>query len=183
MGAVHSAKVMGLFLDRIRGELAANNTLRGPWVEEMVAAFIGITDFPGAWSYFDLRDHDGRSISIKQSVGSKAKFDVSGRRNAWDNELAVRQRLTNPKAEGWLENPTGEARRWCDLFIFGILPGDLTSERVTDVDEWRFAVRTRAELDALPIGTKSMTVRRLGVIGATFKPGIELRAMVDASGS
>jgi hypothetical protein len=76
MDSITSDAVMGRFLDRVRDDLVSNNTLQGSWAEEIVAAFLGVTALPGQWNYFDMRDTNGRTISVEQSVGPRAKFDV-----------------------------------------------------------------------------------------------------------
>lgn len=150
-------------------------------MEQIVASFLGIDRFPGAWNYFDLKDATGRTISVKQSVGEKARFDVSGRRNAWDQALAEERRRENPQAEGWLENEAGAPRRWCDIFVYAHLASPLTVERVHDVDEWRFAVASRATLDGLPEGTRAVSVPRLEQLGCTFAHGSQLPDAIDAA--
>jgi len=181
MARSRSDEVMARFLDRLPRDLVSNNMLRGSWVEEIAAAFLDIATFPGPWNYYDLRDAEGRTISIKQSVGPNARFDVTGRRNAWDNELAERLREMDPKAEGWLPNPEGMPRRWCDVYIFAHLPGPVDAVRVVNVDEWRFAARSRAWLDALPPTVKTQSVRRLAAREVDFVHGDQLRDQIRTS--
>lgn len=158
-----------LFLERVRQDLAVNSMLRGSWVEQIVASYLGVNEFPGGFNYFDLRTHDGYSISIKHSVGVRATFDVSGRDNAWDNELAAQLRRDNPKAEGWLVNDSDGPRRWCDIWVLAHLAGEPTLDRVIDPSEWGFAVVTSDWLDGLP--NKSITLGGLSARGVEFIAG------------
>jgi hypothetical protein len=146
--------------------------LRGAWVEEIVAWYLGIEAFPGAFNYYDLRTADGFTISIKQSVGPKARFDVSGRMNAWECELAEERQAQDPKAEGWLENPSGAPQQWCDIWVLAHLDGEPDLDRVIDPSSWRFAVVDRVWLGAQP----NKTLGRAGLEsqGATFVGGEQL---------
>ena len=181
MARSRSDEVMERFLDRLRDDLVSNNMLRGSWVEEIVASFLGIDAFPGQWNYYDLRDANGRTISVKQSVGQKARFDVTGRKNAWDNDLAVQRRVADPKAEGWLSNPDGLPRRWCDVYVFAHLPAPVDVVRVANVDEWRFGARSAAWLDSLPATIRSQSVQQLIYRGVDFVDGTHLRDEVAAA--
>jgi hypothetical protein len=173
-----SSAVMDRFLSRVRGDLVMNNVLRGAWVEEIVAAFLGIDNLPGQWNYYDMRAEDGRTISVKQSVGRAARFDVTGRANAWDNELAAQLRRADPKADGWLPNPAGLPRRWCDVYVFAHLADPVDAVRVGDIDAWRFAARSRAWLDELPVTAKTQSVSQLVERDATFVHGNDLGSQV-----
>lgn len=175
-GGTPSGEVIDRFLERTRQGLATSNMLRGAWAEEIVASYLGIEIFPGAFNYFDLRTAGGFAISVKQSVGPKARFDISGRMNAWDCELADDRRLQDPKGEGWLENASGVPRQWCDIWVLAHLSGEPDLERVVEPASWRFAVVDRVWLDAL--GSKSIGLSGLESHGVTFVPGEDLPGRV-----
>jgi hypothetical protein len=168
--------VLPRFLERTRRGLAENNMLRGAWVEEIVAWYLGIDVFPGAFNYYDLRTMDGFTISIKQSVGPKARFDVSGRVNAWDCELADECRKQDEKAEGWLDNPSGLPRQWCDIWVLAHLEGEPDLERVIEPMSWRFAVVDRVRLGALP--NKTIGPAGLEALRFAFVSGEDLELEV-----
>ena len=174
--------MMRSFLERIQGDLASNHMLRGAWIEEVVASYLAIDVFPGALNYFDLRTQDGYSVSIKQSIGDRARFDISGRQWAWDNELAEKLREVDPRAEGWLENESGARRRWCDLWVFAHLPGEPELGRIADPAEWRFAAVSCTWLDALSGSPKSLTPKRIENEGVSFVAGEELADSVQQAG-
>jgi len=180
MHDVTTDEVMRAFLERMRADLTPHNVLRGAWVEQIVAAFLGIRDFPAPWSYFDLRDSSGRRISVKHSVGDKARFSVTGSRWAWDESLAAERRRIDKKAEVWLDNEDGTSKRWCDVYVYAHLPEPLTPERVENVDAWRFAVIPLTTLEALPESTRTVGLARIEQIGVTWVPGDALGRAIEA---
>ena len=170
------------FTRRLVNDLPSNNTLRGAWAEQLVAHFLGITELPPNWSYFDMRDPAGRDISVKHSVGKAPKFSVKTSNWAWDPTLLAR----NPASEGWYRSLNEEAHYWCHAYVFAWLEHPTSEpdlDLVLDPDCWRFAVVSRGEMysrfavDGKPT-QKSVGLATLG--RETFHPGSQLRALIAA---
>ena len=133
------------FSRRMVNDLATNNVLRGSWAEQLVAHYLSIEFLPENWCYYDMRDDDGREISVKHSVGPRAKFAVGMSQWAWDPEL----RTSEPSTEGWRGGELGNAQYWCHVYVFAWLPCESSTpklDEVLDSDRWTFAVLSRADM-------------------------------------
>jgi len=136
-----ASELVAGFQRRLVSDLVVNNVLRGAWAEEVVAHWLGLTDFPGQWSYYDLRDVDGTTISVKHSTGKAARFTVKRTKWAWDNELALAR-----NGEGWRGGYEVESQLWCDVYDFAWLPEPIEVERILDPTLWQFTAASRADL-------------------------------------
>ena len=120
------------------------NTNRGAWTELLVEYFLGRTGDAGSgWHYFDLRDGAGGTVSVKQAVGERARFDVQRREFAWDQMLAEAGVAGAREPEGWQGHRDRPPQHWCDLYIFAWLTDDITLDRILDPDERKFAALPR----------------------------------------
>lgn len=173
-----SGELQSRFASRLLASLDHNNVLRGAWAEELVASYLGAeTWFPPQWSYFDLR-WNGATVSVKHSVGGKARFPVGPSAMVWDCELAAQRAMDPSKPEGWRGHQQRQPQYWCDVYAFAHLPAPLTLARVLDPAVWRFAVLSRSAMHASFGGgltrSRSATLRTLSSAGAEFCEGARL---------
>jgi hypothetical protein len=171
-----SALIAG-FQKRLVDDLVVNNVLRGAWAEELVAYWLGITSFPGQWSYYDLRDIDGATISVKHSTGQNARFTVKRSKWAWDNELATRR-----PGEGWRGGYQAMPQLWCEVYVFSWLPDPIDIARIVNPATWRFAAASRADLYRHDFPA-SFNVSCLEMAVGAMVQGTELRAAVERAKS
>jgi hypothetical protein len=164
-------------------DLATNNALRGSWAEQLVAHYLSIADMPPNWSYYDMRDHAGRDVSVKHSVGPRPSFAVSMAKWAWDPELADE----HPRTDGWRGGEGFTPQYWCHAYVFAWLDAPVSApelDLVLDSDRWRFGALSRAEMyDAFaPSGVgvqKSVGLARLREL-TDLAPGDQLADKVRA---
>jgi hypothetical protein len=64
------------FSERLINSLEHNNVLRGSWAEEITASYLNDCKFSPQWSFFDFT-WNGQRVSVKHSVGKKARFGIS----------------------------------------------------------------------------------------------------------
>lgn len=175
-------RITEAFTRRLIADLPSNNTLRGSWAEQLVAHFLGCEDrLSPNWSYWDMRDRDGRDISVKHSVGPNPKFAVEMKIWAWDPEPV----LAGTPA-GWYTAEQQEPQYWCHTYVYAWLPADTSEpalDHILDPNLWRFAVLSREEMyarfsDNGRPGRKTATPASLDT---EFHPGTELPRLVTAT--
>jgi hypothetical protein len=157
------------FKRRLVDDLVANNVLRGAWAEEVVAFWLEVSEFPGQWSYYDLRSADGTTVSVKHSTGAQARFTVKPSKWAWDNELVKEQ-----GRDGWRGGYDTEPQLWCHVYVFSWLPEPIELDRILDPTAWRFAPVARADMYRHQL-LGSFTVKRLEATVGAMVPGSMLR--------
>jgi hypothetical protein len=122
--------------------LATDNMLRGAWAEFLVNSYLG-ADLAEPWCYFDMTWRSIK-VSVKQSVGPTARFDVAPKQFAWDASLK------DQGYEGWRGHKGRPKQHWCDLYVFAWLQVEhlagLSCDRVLDPKNWKFAVASWAEM-------------------------------------
>ncbi len=171
------------FAQRMVTDLSTNNVLRGAWAEQVVAHYLSIEKLPPNWSYYDMRDADGRDISVKHSVGPRPSFSVGMSKWAWDHELAEAQ----PGSEGWRGGDAFEFQYWCHVYVFAWLEADSSAPEldiVLDCDRWQFAVLSRNEMYRAFVTGKPSPQRTVGLAAlravTTVVSGLELPAAVNS---
>ena len=171
----HSALVAS-FQERLVGDLACHNTLRGLWAEEIVASFLDGWKFAAPWVYYDLLGANGMRMSVKQSAGKNPKLSIKGQDSA---VIPLSDRTSDD--DGW-RYPDSDVREFLsDVYTFAWLPGDLVQKRVLDPDEWRFIVLSRAAmyLDLPSPGASSISAKRLESELGPAVSGSDLQSAVD----
>lgn len=175
------------FAQRMVTDLSTNNVLRGSWAEQIVAHYLGIDTLPPNWSYYDMRSADGLDISVKHSVGPRAKFAVAMSQWAWDHELAAE----HPQSEGWRGGDAVEPQYWCHAYVFAWLRSTNAApplDDVLDCERWRFAVLSRSEMYRAFVHGKSAPQMTAGLATlrnlTSFVSGPELpsRLIADCEG-
>ena len=161
------------FSNRLINGLVDDGVLRGSWAEELVAHFLQ-AEPQRQWSYFDLKWR-AYKVSVKHSVGNRARFDVEAKKSAWDYaQLAS-------TGDGWREEKV--ATYWCDLYVFAHLAGDdSASPRLADIldpSAWTFAVCSKADMVTWFTGQKTASLNSLGA-HVSFVPGEQLEAAAIA---
>ncbi len=161
-------------------DLASNNVLRGSWAEQIVAFYLDIETWPGNWCYYDLRDVNGRDISVKHSVGPRPTFKVAMSRWAWDPDLA----RDDPRTEGWRGGDTNPPQYWCHAYVLAWLNAPTATPHLDDVldaDRWRFWVLSRGEMHrSFGISEqKNVGAGRLGALKGAAAHGRELAGLVS----
>ncbi len=176
-----TSRLMMDFARRMVEDLPTNNVLRGSWAEQLVAHFLDIPKLPSNWSYNDMRDAEGRDISVKHSVGRKPTFSVAMNKWAWDSDL----RLKEPATEGWFGGESSPFQYWCHVYVFAWLKHE-TSEPdldvVLDSEQWRFAVLPREEMYSRFAPRGEPQQKSVGLATLTeqrFVAGSQLRAAVS----
>lgn len=169
------------FAQRMVNDLATNNVLRGSWAEQLVAHYLGLTDLPPNWSYYDMRDVSGREISVKHSVGPRASFVVTMNQWAWDHELHAAQ----PVTEGWRGGEAAEPQYWCHAYVFAWLDCDSSApslDIVLNSELWMFATLSRADMYRNFVLRRAQPQKSIGLSGlrglTSFVHGSELAASV-----
>lgn len=163
-------------------DLVENSMLRGAWAEEIVAFLLPGWSFPGQFSYFDpyLQDSNQRAspgrvtLSVKHSTGKTPRFSIAPSKWAWDNQLAE-----EGEYEGWRGGNDRPDQRWCDVYVFTWLDGELTQEGVLSPTEWQFIVLSRTRLNKLFPTARTATLARLRSGGSAAIRGADLEAAVE----
>jgi hypothetical protein len=150
MARSHKSQLKQRFAEHQIGRLANDNMFRGAWVEFLVADQLG-ADLSLPWSYFDMT-WDGYRISVKQSVGPNASFDVAPKQFAWDPDLKGQLRGDGGTYEGWRGHKERPKQHWCDLYVFAWMEvtaeelRNLTGDQVLDPSSWKIAVASRDKM-------------------------------------
>jgi|688.fasta_scaffold261421_1 hypothetical protein len=127
------------FSERLINSLEHNNVLRGSWAEEITASYLNDCKFSPQWSFFDFT-WNGQRVSVKHSVGKKARFGISAASYGWD-----------PYEEAFIGDGKDSQAYLCDLYIFAWLPSNnhpdlLLLDLIRDTSAWQFSWATRFEM-------------------------------------
>jgi hypothetical protein len=178
---VSKSRLVFDFARRVIDDLATNNVLRGSWAEQVVAFYLGLESWPGNWCYYDLRDADGREISVKHSVGPRPSFGVAMSKWAWDPDLA----RDDPVTEGWRGGDTQAPQYWCHAYVFAWLDTPNAAPDLDDVldpERWTFWILSRGEMHRAFGIAEQKNVGRQRIISLKGEPigGRELAELVRA---
>lgn len=154
------------------GDLKANN-VRGVFAEWMVGRILGLPrpDLPrDSWAECDLKTEDGFRIEIKAGAYLQT----------WEQKAPSRVVFSGLKGQTW--NPTdacsGTATYNADLYVFCVhTEKDPAKWDALDLDQWRFYVLTRQEVEAT--GQRSLALSVLEKT-ATALTAAELRTRAGA---
>ena len=177
-----SDQITEAFTRRLIADLRSNNTLRGAWAEQLVAHFLGCEDrLAPNWSYWDMRDRDGRDVSVKHSVGPKPRFSVEMSEWAWDPGRAGAD-----SAPGWYTAENNAPQYWCHTYVFAWLEAVTAEpplEHILEPVLWRFAVHSRESMYACfsDNGRPGRKTASRDTLAADFHPGTELLRLVAAT--
>ena len=161
------------FSDRLINSLEHNNVLRGAWAEEITASYLKDCQFSPQWSFFDFT-WNGQRVSVKHSVGKKARFGVSAASYGWD-----------PHEEAFIGDGKESRTYLCDLYLFTWLPSnddpDLSLlDLIRDTSAWQFSWATKLEMmKEFVNGQKTASHSTINSI-REFVPGHQLLSQLTA---
>lgn len=131
------------------------NSVRGHLAEFLVARAVGATGPRVEWDLFDVLAPDGTKIEVKST----------GHVQAWPQ-------AKNPRTPSWpiartvpyevVPYDASQADLQADVYVFALhIERDRQRYDATDTSQWVFHVLSRAQVEALPRGTKGHALATL----------------------
>jgi hypothetical protein len=149
------------------------NTTRGVLAEYMVAVLLGVDNKPrNPWESFDIELPDGRRVEVK----------TMSHLQAWgQKQLSVPRVVLSPKR--FFEPETGRMESVpslnADLYIICYFTAvEHSTANTMDIEQWRFFVLTRIQVESILRKTKSVSLKMLEAMKIKKLEAAELTATI-----